>query len=229
MSEDKDAATGEALELAPAKMTPIRSWEAHGLRCALVRAPLYGAINGYVRFPGFPYNLAQEVDVHGGVTYDRGDWLGFDTLHSGDWWPGMAEFRSTRYPEDRTWTEDEVAAETERMAASVARLAAAAFLPVGGAVSDPTTVGLNGDAIARDIGQLIAERDSARSAAVRLEQELAEIQRIATQAWDVYRDDHEERYLTIATKALREIVRVCRPDSVDEFEALGAAVGDGDE
>lgn len=122
-----------ALGIAPPKMTPIRAWEAHGLRCALVRAPLHGAINGYVRIPGFPYRLAAEVQVHGGVTYDGGDWLGFDTLHSGDWWPQMAEFRSTRHAGDRTWTEDEVAAETERMAESIVRLAAAAFLPVGGA------------------------------------------------------------------------------------------------
>ena len=61
------------------------------------------------------------------------DWLGFDTLHAGDWWPGTAEFRLTRHAADRTWTEDEVAAETERMAESIVRLAAAAFLPVGGA------------------------------------------------------------------------------------------------
>lgn len=118
-------------DLAPFGETPIRTWEVHGLRCALMRAPFYGAINGYVRVPGLAANLVQEINVHGGVTYESGDWIGFDTLHSGDMWPGDHGIRSQW---DRTWTEDQVAAETEQMAAQAFRLLAASFVePAGGA------------------------------------------------------------------------------------------------
>jgi hypothetical protein len=104
---------------APKGMTPIREWTAHGLRCVLVRAPIWNAINGYVQVPSITTEQAEQVEVHGGVTFGPtgDDWIGFDTLHSGDYWPEMAHYvQRTSY--DRTWTEDEVAAECERMAAS---------------------------------------------------------------------------------------------------------------
>lgn len=104
---------------APRGMTPIRTWVASGLRCALVRAPLWGAINGYVRVPSIQPGQQDEVEVHGGVTFgpDRDGWIGFDTLHGGDIWPDAPSSRAER-DWGRTWTEDQVAAETERMAAS---------------------------------------------------------------------------------------------------------------
>lgn len=95
---------------------PLREWVSSGFNCALMRAPLWGAINGYVQVPSITYEQAQQIEVHGGVTYGPNDdnWIGFDTLHSGDNWP-EAGYHS---PYDRTWSEDEVAAECERFAAS---------------------------------------------------------------------------------------------------------------
>lgn len=107
--------------VAPRKMTPIRTWVSSGFRCALVQAPLWGAINGYVRVPSIEQEQAEQVDVHGGVTYgvDQDGWIGFDTLHAGDLWPDDPSSRRDVGREwGRTWTEDQVAAETERMAAS---------------------------------------------------------------------------------------------------------------
>ena len=65
-----------------------------GIPWVTCRAPLYGAINGYVKIPaghhwhGLDYD-AFDVDVHGGLTYGGGPsgWVGFDCLHSGDVWP----------------------------------------------------------------------------------------------------------------------------------------------
>lgn len=57
----------------------------------IVRAPMHDAINGYVRLPeGHPWldlDLTQDDTgagprVHGGVTYQAGRWVGFDTLHA---------------------------------------------------------------------------------------------------------------------------------------------------
>lgn len=112
----------------PAEHTPVapmgrtdalRTWVAHGYRCCLLQAPLYGAINGYVLVPNIKPGIADQVEVHGGVTHESGDWIGFDTLHAGDRWPGDYG-PTTSY--DRTWTQDQVAAETERMAASAKEL-----------------------------------------------------------------------------------------------------------
>jgi hypothetical protein len=107
--------------VAPRKMTPLLTWISSGFRCALVRAPLYGAINGYVRVPGIEHEHAEQVEVHGGVTYGPDDdgWIGFDTLHAGDIWPDVpASLRHIDRGWGRTWTEEQVAAEAERMAAS---------------------------------------------------------------------------------------------------------------
>lgn len=96
---------------------PLREWVSSGFNCALMKAPLYAAINGYVQVPSISYEQAQQVEVHGGVTYGPNEdgWIGFDTLHSGDYWP---ESRDKPRDYDRTWSEDEVAAECERFAAS---------------------------------------------------------------------------------------------------------------
>lgn len=51
--------------LAPRKMTPIRTWVSSGFRCALVRAPLWGAINGYVRVPSIDQDQLEELRASG--------------------------------------------------------------------------------------------------------------------------------------------------------------------
>jgi hypothetical protein len=97
---------------------PLRAWIAHGFRCVLLRAPLYGAVNGYVQVPRITDEQAEQVSAHGGVTYgpDVDGWIGFDTLHAGDVWPNAPHH--WHGPGSREWTEDDVAKETERMAAS---------------------------------------------------------------------------------------------------------------
>ena len=111
---------------------PLRDWVAHGYRCVLYRAPMYNAVNGYVHVPSLKPGVADQVEVHGGVTFETsGGWIGFDACHAGDHWAGEAEWFASlgipnhepfRTPWDRWWTEDDVAAETERMALSVKAL-----------------------------------------------------------------------------------------------------------
>lgn len=60
-------------------------------------APLYGAVNGYVRLPdGHPwlaveygYQIPNDVPW-GEITYSKGNWIGFDSMHSGQYWPGQS-------------------------------------------------------------------------------------------------------------------------------------------
>jgi hypothetical protein len=73
----------------------LASGEIDGILWAAARAPLYEAVNGYVRVPdnhpwldaGDEYE-GLETDVPwGGFTYHKGNWFGFDSLHAGQWWP----------------------------------------------------------------------------------------------------------------------------------------------
>lgn len=96
----------------------LQTWTApNGVPC-MVRQYFGGALCGYV-FVEDGVDL-QDLRVHGGITGghrgDKGDWLGFDTGHGGDDDPSL--------PDDlrvglRVWTEDDVRAETERLAAQV--------------------------------------------------------------------------------------------------------------
>ncbi|MBD3941974.1 hypothetical protein IF188_09730 [Microbacterium sp. NEAU-LLC] len=102
-----------------------------GIEWATLRAPVYGAVNGYVRLPDdHPWRAiadlqASGIDAHGGITYgvDEDGWIGFDTLHAGDWWPAMP---FPRRRGDRVWNEYLVADEARELA----RLAAAAAGPM---------------------------------------------------------------------------------------------------
>lgn len=69
--------------------TPVESWDAFGLRCAIS----FGLItfNGYVRIPEglfTPENVRRVLDASGGITFgpDAEGWVGFDTGHAGDYW-----------------------------------------------------------------------------------------------------------------------------------------------
>ena len=97
-----------------------------GIAWVTCRAPLWGAINGYVRVPddhpwhGLDYD-AEGMDpaVNGGLTFAKGDWIGFDTLHAGDWWP---ESSGPHFHDDYCthWTPEMVAEETRKLARQVA-------------------------------------------------------------------------------------------------------------
>lgn len=92
-----------------------------GVAWATHPAPLYGAVNGYVRIPeGHPWQGMEcgevPVDAHGGLTYRDGDWYGFDTLHWGDSWPDSPYCDTGA----REWTPRQVEVETIMLARRVA-------------------------------------------------------------------------------------------------------------
>ncbi|WP_075510288.1 hypothetical protein [Mycobacterium ostraviense] len=117
-----------AVELPSPRMTLIDHGVEHGIPWVTCRAPLYGAANGYVKIPaghhwhGLDYD-AINVDVHGGLTYADGDWIGFDTAHCGDIWPGTPDYGGPK-SWDRYWDDEQVATETRSLARKVS---AAAF------------------------------------------------------------------------------------------------------
>lgn len=97
------------------------TWVAHGVLCALAWHPRRRSLNGYVHAPNAaPIDWGAVVDVHGGISWARDGWIGFDTAHFGDWWP---EWPSTdplaALERRRDWTLELVIAETEALAAQV--------------------------------------------------------------------------------------------------------------
>ncbi|UIU47031.1 hypothetical protein [Microcystis phage MinS1] len=116
---------------APAKMTALQQGTEQGIDWAICQAPLYGAINGYVRVPddhpwaGKGYDDI-DVDCPGGLTYARGGWIGFDTLHQDDLWEGGGRPHYCRAGECTctVWTADMVADAARALAREVAEVAA---------------------------------------------------------------------------------------------------------
>lgn len=82
--------------------------------------------NGYVRLPdGHPWmGLGEDdipVDVHGGLTYKNGPWIGFDTVHAGDGWRIVGgRGRVVCEHEGHRWAKAEVVEEAKRLARQVA-------------------------------------------------------------------------------------------------------------
>lgn len=82
----------------PLKGAVLAHGEVDGITWVAARAPIYGAVNGYCRVPeNHPWlNIAEEWDIEtsvpwGEITYRDGNWVGFDTLHAGQHWPGQSE------------------------------------------------------------------------------------------------------------------------------------------
>lgn len=123
-----------------------------GIVWAITRAPLVG-INGYVLIPaeghpwsaGIPHTTVfsgedysyeeyatDDLSVHGGITYGGyggSGWIGFDTAHSGDWWPpefddhGMCErYDAIGIPWAKRWTTQMVIDEAKSLARQVAAI-----------------------------------------------------------------------------------------------------------
>lgn len=117
------------IELPSPRMTLVDHGVEHGIQWVTCQAPLYGAVNGYVKIPaghhwhGLDYDEI-DVEVHGGLTYGGGQsgWIGFDCLHCGDFWPGSARYGDS-LPSDREWTAEMVAEETRSLARKVAAAA----------------------------------------------------------------------------------------------------------
>lgn len=116
----------ENADLAPSpKMSVLDRGVEDGIVWVTCKAPLWGAVNGYVRVPddhpwhGLDYdNEAVDVQVSGGLTYANEDWIGFDTLHSGDYWPDSPHHFHDEWCTH--WTPDMVAEETRSLARQVA-------------------------------------------------------------------------------------------------------------
>ncbi len=110
---------------------PATEWPSHaalqrwtspdGYECIAMTNPMQ-TINGYVRIPhGHPAcdpDVQVSHCVHGGITFrlssKRGVWLGFDTLHAGDFMPSTLP-RLFPDTEGRRWTLTDVIKETERL------------------------------------------------------------------------------------------------------------------
>ena len=102
----------------------LASGEVDGIVWVAARAPLYNAVNGYIRVPdNHPWKGNEDYEgldtavPWGHFTYMRGNWLGFDTLHAGQWWPAEADaFKRGPFPDDRVMTEELVIEWTQQRA-----------------------------------------------------------------------------------------------------------------
>ena len=102
-----------------------------GVEWVTARAPLWEAANGYALLPeGHPWRVLDlqfgegSVEIHGGITYGpTKGWVGFDTLHSGDIWPGVPQYGEPN-EWDRHWTDELVADEARNLARQIAAAAA---------------------------------------------------------------------------------------------------------
>lgn len=106
-----------------------RRWAHAGLMCAAIDSAI-GFVNGYVCLPethvghGATYDqLNRSVRVHGGLTYgtDKDGWVGFDTGHGGDYWPGLPDSLSNG-PAVRTWDLERLYVEVESLAEQLAAM-----------------------------------------------------------------------------------------------------------
>lgn len=119
----------------PEAFDVISSGVEDGVHWFTAYAPMWGAVNGYAHLPeGHPWRGldyaeiphadedegVEGVSVNGGLTYASGEWVGFDTLHFGDYWPeAPGSFR----PGDTQWTPGLVADEARSLARQIARRA----------------------------------------------------------------------------------------------------------
>jgi len=108
-------------------MTIVDSGIESGIHWVTCRAPIFAAVNGYALIPeghpwhGLDYDEVSDkgVEVHGGLTYDNENgWVGFDTCHAGDHWPGGYAIDRKSYGRD--WTEEDVAEEARSLARQIA-------------------------------------------------------------------------------------------------------------
>lgn len=99
-----------------------------GITWVTAKAPMWGAVNGYVRIEGpHPWKDTEETwDIgntvpFGEITFREGDWFGFDTLHAGQAWPGS----TWKYPGDMQMTPEMVAEWAKQLARDAASAARA--------------------------------------------------------------------------------------------------------
>lgn len=114
---------------------PLAIGECDNIVWATVKSPMIG-VNGYVLISaeshpwstGFPDDLEDLIDVHGGITYVQHPWLGFDTGHAWDYWPPEYDrigIQQHGWPTGVTvinWTPELVAEEAKRLATQIVAL-----------------------------------------------------------------------------------------------------------
>ncbi|MDR6117246.1 hypothetical protein QE370_000430 [Aeromicrobium sp. SORGH_AS981] len=133
---------------APVSMTAIAGGTEDGITWATVNAPMFGAVNGYVKIPtgnvlaGLSYSEVQDRldldDLLGGareLTFGSDQWIGFDTLHSGDYWPEAPDHWRTDWSLD--WTAELVADQTRALARKVAAARLARYVYVASSWRNP--------------------------------------------------------------------------------------------
>lgn len=83
----------------PLKSEIVAQGVEDGYEWVAARAPLYGAVNGYVRVernhPWHDYEDLWDIPNNvpwGEITYGQNNWFGFDTLHFGQRWPGSPDY-----------------------------------------------------------------------------------------------------------------------------------------
>jgi hypothetical protein len=106
----------------PFPKAPLNSGVVDGVLWATAAAPIEPAVNGYAYLPeNHPWRGLDYGDIpavaHGGLTYGHKNWIGFDFLHSGDYWPGQ---RRERWGGDEVRTTEEVELEAQNLARQVA-------------------------------------------------------------------------------------------------------------
>ncbi len=122
----------------------VEEWTAHGQRCLIMSGPFN--LNGYVQLPAFlrSNGLTAPVRVHGGLSYgpDAHGWVGFHTLHGGDYWPiddiieYLGPVHRTMAAEQQAngtnrWNLARLRAEVERLAEQIAQQVPRAALDDG--------------------------------------------------------------------------------------------------
>lgn len=117
---DQEAETARSRAL----MKKIMDLTAQGVEFAEASAQVYG------EQPSIDVDyLDRYLEAHGGITWYRHPWIGFDTGHSGDIWPpewdehNLSDIaRRYRSPYSIEWNPDMVAEEAKRMARQVAEI-----------------------------------------------------------------------------------------------------------
>lgn len=106
--------------------TAIEKWENEGYKCCVVKHDVFQNLNGYVRLKNAGATIAlhlNKIQVHGGVTYFDGRWIGFDTAHWTDYWPNNG-FIGFYRPQGRIiqWNKEMVIKETNKLCEEIQQL-----------------------------------------------------------------------------------------------------------
>ena len=106
-------------------MIPINTGVENGIQWATCRAPMYGGLNGYARIPdGHPWHDLGYSEIEpflawdNELTYAKGGWIGFDTMHGGDIWPGKNDAWADEY--STRWTPELVVDKARELARHIA-------------------------------------------------------------------------------------------------------------